>query len=585
MKQPDYRHHIIAVDADGSALHPVCDVTRRVDGEPVAWSVKYKKWDTENTAKVGDDWRISARREFVTYLEGTEGKKDAQGREAEHDGLFENYQLLRKAGAVDRVVIYIHGGLNFISGAGEKACELTHAMLKDRAYPIFIVWNSNLFETYGQHLVGVREGVAEPGFFGMVTAPFQLLADVCTALSRTPLALTKLFRNDLHQLRPQLFQRYQQAEARYQVLDAACRDPRTSGGQIQVSRGFDHRKYLKRVEDLQSWATWAPLRAATTPVIDTFGAAAWRNMLRRTRVMFERESSFVRLQTQANACLEDQRGLRSLSRQGALAYFFARGERRFAITKEDRPAITLIGHSMGAIIAGEILARFPGVPFENVVFMAAASSVNDFKIKVAPYLATHPTRFYNLCLHSFHESGERALLPQPELAPRGSLLIWIDAMFETPIAEDDRTMGRWENAMIATDWIPDTAAGRTTIKGFGRDQLSDTDRVPFAYEADPKSKHQSGQRLVEPRHHGDFSQYGVGKRPNYLFWRPYFWSKEPITGVTDETLRLPPVRSASASAATRASASASARTIAPRAPRDSRAPAPRKSARPAGSSR
>jgi hypothetical protein len=34
----------------------------------------------------------------------------------------------------------------------------------------------------------------------------------------------------------------------------------------------------------------------------------------------------------------------------------------------ERPPITLIGHSMGAIVINEILRNFPDLPYRNIVF-------------------------------------------------------------------------------------------------------------------------------------------------------------------------------------------------------------------------
>ena len=40
-----------------------------------------------------------------------------------------------------------------------------------------------------------------------------------------------------------------------------------------------------------------------------------------------------------------------------------------------KPRITIIGHSMGTMVANELFSQFPNLPYENIVYMAAASSV------------------------------------------------------------------------------------------------------------------------------------------------------------------------------------------------------------------
>jgi len=541
----DYRHHILAVDEHGSAIEPLVKITSRAhDGTPTGWTVKYRDWDTENTQR-GDQMRF--RMEFSRYVEAVGGVSDDYTRGAganvpDRDGIFENYRRLYRAGKVDRVVFYVHGGMNNVKGAGEKACELTHAMLADGIYPICIVWNSNLFDTYGEHLLSVRDGLRDAPW-GLVTLPAQLIADVGSAAARTPLSVMKLLRNDFNHLFPERFHRARQAQARYENMQNACRlgpdGKPICTSPIVVHAAPDETGPFRKAESVASYAAFLGRKLTTVPVIDTLGTSAWFNMLRRTRVMFERESSFVNEKLNAEIRGEDpakayerQTRLRWASRQGALRVFFDLAQKQLAVAKGKYPPVTLIGHSMGAIVCGEVLARYRELPFDNVVFMAAASSVNDFKLKVAPYLDRQTgCRFFNLCLSSANETGEREPFDWFEIAPRGSLLVWIDSLFDSPVAEDDRTMGRFENAILATDWLPSSATTRTTIKAFGRNrefQLSDTASVPFPYDARNAGNPSYRGPLVEPQKHGNFSNYGAAKAKSYRFWRPYFWTAEPI---------------------------------------------------------
>src|SRR5205807_7605742 len=94
--------------------------------------------------------------------------------------------------------------------------------------------------------------------------------------------------------------------------------------------------------------------------------------------------------------------------------------------------ITLVGHSMGAIVLNELVRRSTteGVHYDNIVYMAAACSVRDFQRSVVPYMQRHTTtNFYNLCLHPVNEVRERHAA---DLVPRGSLLVWIDDMYSNP---------------------------------------------------------------------------------------------------------------------------------------------------------
>src|SRR5207248_2999500 len=96
----------------------------------------------------------------------------------------------------------------------------------------------------------------------------------------------------------------------------------------------------------------------------------------------------------------------------------------------NRLPITLVGHSMGAIVCNRIVGGYPELKFKDIVYMGAACSVREFQANVVPYLVNNRhTRFYNLSLHPQCEAGEISL-SQPkikfDIAPRGSLLVWLD---------------------------------------------------------------------------------------------------------------------------------------------------------------
>ena len=116
--------------------------------------------------------------------------------------------------------------------------------------------------------------------------------------------------------------------------------------------------------------------------------------------------------------------------------------------------ITLIGHSMGTIVLNELLRVYPRLPYENIVYMAAASSMSDFYRSVIPLLEKDKEgdgkkrglRFYSLLLHPYAEATERFA---GGMAPDGSLLEWVDNMYERPKTIFDRTLGKWRNLKMA----------------------------------------------------------------------------------------------------------------------------------------
>jgi hypothetical protein len=199
---------------------------------------------------------------------------------------------------------------------------------------------------------------------------------------------------------------------------------------------------------------------------------------------------------------------------------------------------------MGTIVANEILARFGRIKFDNIVYMAAACRTEDFLRLGVPYLERYQdVHFYNLCLHPSAERTEaqpgKLMIADPlyfplEIAPRGSLLVWIDSFLEHPESEGDRTLGRWENAILASDIFPKDVNSRITIKAFGRDRFGNVTQN-YSASGEPRLRTSGGlnprQYLNEPREHGDFSRDKFPanpKNPNFDFTEPNYWKVEPV---------------------------------------------------------
>jgi pimeloyl-ACP methyl ester carboxylesterase len=197
-------------------------------------------------------------------------------------------------------------------------------------------------------------------------------------------------------------------------------------------------------------------------------------MLRRTKVIFRTPSEFDIKNERSNPQLVEA-ALSSPS-TGAISRLFEKLTDDMKSQESDNPfdseyEITLVGHSMGAIIMNHIVHKYPELPYKKIVYMGAACSVREFEQSVIPYLKNHSeTQFYNLCLHPIAEAREMPWIL--DFFPRGSLLEWIDSMFVTPQTLMDRTLGKWDNVMQATQVIPHSIRDQVTIKSFGvgRDQ-------------------------------------------------------------------------------------------------------------------
>ena len=198
---------------------------------------------------------------------------------------------------------------------------------------------------------------------------------------------------------------------------------------------------------------------------------------------------------------------------------------------------------MGAIVACELLQRFHMLPVDNVVFEAAACSVSNFKTNVIPFLEEQnlraqmatpkgndpanvvKTHVYNVCLHDDAENAEKNP-SELDLSQRGSLLTWIDTLYQSPESENDRTFGRWVNAILATDDFPDDILDRITIKEFGRDRLRDRHKNVPIYTVEDDA----GPKIAEPTKHGEQTRYEPAvkkRRSNFKFWSKEYREREP----------------------------------------------------------
>jgi pimeloyl-ACP methyl ester carboxylesterase len=333
-------------------------------------------------------------------------------------------------------------------------------------------------------------------------------------------------------------------------------------------------------------ATW-PIRMITTPLAHGLGDSAWRNMVRRTRTTMRRSIEFnlnrhtdydgddvidgpsqcpkdfletmkyyphgtgvfarffenlLRYRSASNAieapapnkwyCKHDQAtGQDHDEAAGPLSgEALAQDRRIWQVLRAPETAgsrsarITLIGHSMGAIVINELLFRFDDLPYENVVLMASAASMRETKRVMDRYFEQYfkqnapcaqdkkgyyncngrNTHLYSLMLHPLNDARERQLW---NTVPSGSLLMWVDEMYESPKTPEDKTFGFWPTAKSARDMFGAAAKSRTLYRVFNRPDA--------AVDA-----------AANPMEHSDFND------DDMCFWRPSFW------GVKDTNLEV-----------------------------------------------
>ncbi|MEY2481609.1 MAG: hypothetical protein QOK24_137 [Verrucomicrobiota bacterium] len=508
--EPQY--HIIVVKGNGEPFRPVVQRRQR-KGE---WQYKVK---LESFGRTPEEQTKA----YKIYLEA----------------LAANIRKSKKT----ELTVFIHGGMNFVSGSVKHAVSLVANNerfqefreeglrgfdISSHGYPIFICWDSPP-TGYGEQSLWVRAGKTEKygrsvgrGIYAWASLPFQILADAGRAVTRLPLELFEFGYNDFYSIDQRSFTEYKRmkeetpylrGESLYKGLPISPTAKKIAVSNVEPIE----RKPKHLMQDIGTVLLF-PVRSVALPLIDGIGVGAWNNMLRHTDTMFDRTNPESRGR---HTPVEDAV---AKGETGAIAMFLA--------TLRDSPGastnykVTLIGHSMGAIVANRIIVSYPEFNYANIVYLAAACSVREFQGCVIPYLLAHKkSRFYGLSLHPRRESGEIAISPRNiplDVAPRGSLLVWIDNIFGNPPSEDQRRFGVFQTAVLASHNIPPDARPQVTLKCF---KFGDDDTREDGI-------------IRSPQHHGDFSRFP--------YWDPARWQLDPPPSRKSRTAGPDPTRSTAA---------------------------------------
>jgi len=332
---------------------------------------------------------------------------------------------------------------------------------------------------YWDHLVKIRKGLNRP-ILGPLSSPFVLLEDVGRSLVRIPSSIFKEVTDPIVVTKSVKIKSEEDYETRAKKLE--------SEGFSVINRG----PYVGVGSDY--YTVWNPVKLLAAPFVDGFGTGSWEGMLRRTDLVLTKNSAF-----------EGEAANESKSNELDTPRFADTAVTTFLKGIETDPSlkgseIDLIGHSMGAIVAINVLARHGDLNIQNLVFMGAAAKVKDLENVVGPWLQLHQkAQFWNLSLDPYREMGENTFY---DFAPRGSLLNWIDYTFGEVNSYKDRTAGSWWNiTRLAEDIFPEQK-GAVSLRA--RVHLT---RFPI------------GDKCQWPQKHGQFD--------DFMFWKPSFWRAEP----------------------------------------------------------
>jgi hypothetical protein len=418
------------------------------------------------------------------------------------------------------LLLFIHGGLNGQEN-NDRASQLAKQIKSDthnEYYPIFVNWNSALGSSYGEHLTSVRQGKTDR--WAWATSPTYLATDLGRGLIRAPVVWWSLVRNDLTSWPSDkdnwffnFFDLAKEERNANKIADTLKEEPSNKSFKFWPGDQALSTFWKDRVLGSTTTALTYPIKFLSSPWVDALGKSAWENMLRRTDLLFHTENDFQANPPQSvasgsknfeaslttcNPLVPEQQGLVHSQASGALSIFLRKLTKEIhqpsVYGTENDPtkwSITLVGHSMGAIIVNHILRDFGTcLPIDNIVFMAAASTINSYNDSVYPYMIKCQRELkikrqrvlkedkkqcelekdkrkmpgvYHLMLHELAETSERNLWNLP---PTGSLLVWIDNFLSTPNTPMDRTSGRFTNLMLSLHTTPEEIRPCISIKRF-----------------------------------------------------------------------------------------------------------------------
>jgi pimeloyl-ACP methyl ester carboxylesterase len=390
----------------------------------------------------------------------------------------------------DTILIFIHGGLNTPAKAVDRANKLTRPIMTDAvapAYPIFVCWNANLYSSWAEQYETHRG--AQDRVFGGILAPFTFVSNVGRMVSRLPLSVIEQAYGGYRTLRATTYDG--QTVARFPLSENVKRQYRKL-----TAAGYDVR-FSTSAPTSDLWVRGTRMTGEAIPktvaegVVDTGGKVGWDFMVRRTRTMF----------TKSNPGFDP--GGMDLFCKELCGYMKQHPEKK----------LVLVGHSMGTIVANEMLRRYGNqLAISDIVYLAAACGVDDFDRNVVPYLLTHTnSNFYNLSLHPANDCSEAVGGIFRSAMPRGSLLDWIDFYYSSTDTDYGWTLGKWENCMLGSSRFV-----------FQQDYAAQTQ---LKHQLHLKAFGFGDERTYGPQHHGGFDQW--------RFWRPDFYK----TGDYDPELR------------------------------------------------
>lgn len=387
-------------------------------------------------------------------------------------------------GQTAQILLFIHGGLNSYEGGLEHIQGFLEKQKDVKTFPnlsshflLSLNWEAGLQSALIDHFFFIRFGERSP-IFASLTFPIVLLHDLGNSIIKAPDAIY----SEAKDLLKNQSVDYMSASlttallaSGYGLPIAALHPTLTVAGMMPYATyaaagvsGIEYFDYDK------TRYVFAPIRMASAPFIEGFGTPAWDMLKRRSDLLL-----FNPATRKDGATRQLLTRLASKIRNGMW-----KTDSCASLKPNDCPSVelTLVGHSMGAIVSDRILTTLSkDLTFKHIIYLGAANSIADFKASVIPYLRDHnQTEFWSFALSEENETNETYAF---DFLSRGSLLVWIDLLFERTYGLPQKRFGTEVNQ----EWvhIDDDQAWKRIC------------RISF-----------SGNRLrtEEPKKHGEFTE-------------------------------------------------------------------------------
>lgn len=452
-----------------------------------------------------------------------------------------------------KLLIYIHGGLNKVTESLQNNVPLKSAIIGDDEhwyYPKFLVWPSDGLTNYSEHALNVSGGrYTENVLRGLFGGTATLISDSLQGIVNIPRSWYIQAVNAKDYLWGLNDKRYQDLLAAYpspirvshawvQARDNYCKaidairaeaddsnciasgyiknseptipfaEPRERRNRANINWSNYERDSLNPL--VNPGIIWNRISALSRLSIGSLthseiGAASWRNMKRRAFNVTSPTVLFDSRIQNRHPCSRD--GKRCVS---GIQYFDELLSQINASPDPSRYELTLIGHSMGAFILNSLINTHldqlvKHQILSNVVYMAAAATIEETILTIRNLYQAYDSRgvafeqwpqVSNLMLNRVAEISEMMFFG---LVPSGSLLVWVDEIYERPNHPAGRTIGAEVNVYSALPYITQQLGPYYTSK------------ITF----------KSFDRTLGPGP-STHSEFNDGK-----FWHPTFWQLEP----------------------------------------------------------